>query len=143
VREPVDAGLLVAEVADLAQPLASQRSVSLGVEGQGSVRADREQLRRALVNLLRNAVEAAPPASVVDVAVKVAGGEAVFEVRDRGGGLAPEARASLFRPFFTTKERGTGLGLALAKKVAEAHDGTLGLEDREGGGTVARLVVPA
>jgi signal transduction histidine kinase len=143
VREPVDAGLLVAEVADLAQPLASQRSVSLGVEGQGSVRADREQLRRALVNLLRNAVEAAPPASVVDVAVKVAGGEAVFEVRDRGGGLAPEARASLFRPFFTTKERGTGLGLALAKKVAEAHDGTLDLEDREGGGTVARLVVPA
>jgi signal transduction histidine kinase len=143
VREPVALGLLLAEVADLAQPLASQRSVSLGVEGQGSVRADREQLRRALVNLLRNAVEAAPPASVVDVAVKVAGGEAVFEVRDRGGGLAPEARASLFRPFFTTKERGTGLGLALAKKVAEAHDGTLGLEDREGGGTVARLVVPA
>jgi signal transduction histidine kinase len=143
VREPVDLGLLLAEVADLAQPLASQRSVSLGVEGEGSVGADREQLRRALLNLLRNAVEAAPAASEVEVAVKVAGGEAVFEVRDRGAGLAPEARASLFRPFFTTKERGTGLGLALAKKVAEAHGGTLELADREGGGTVARLVVPA
>jgi signal transduction histidine kinase len=66
-----------------------------------------------------------------------------MEVRDRGVGLAPEAKASLFRPFFTTKDRGTGLGLALAKKVADAHGGALALEDREGGGTVARLVVPA
>ena len=64
-------------------------------------------------------------------------------MRDRGAGLATEARASLFRPFFTTKERGTGLGLALAKKVADAHGGALALEDREGGGTVARIVVPA
>jgi signal transduction histidine kinase len=70
-------------------------------------------------------------------------GEAAIEVRDRGPGLAPEAWASLFRPFFTTKEKGTGLGLALAKKVADAHGGTLALERREGGGTVARLAIPA
>ena len=66
-----------------------------------------------------------------------------MEVADRGSGLTPEARESLFRPFFTTKDRGTGLGLALAKKVADAHGGALSLEDREGGGTVARLVLPA
>ncbi len=143
VREDVDLRLLVAEVADLAQPLAAERRVSLGVEGGGSARADREQLRRALLNLVRNAVEAAPAASEVEIAARAAGGEAVVEVRDRGAGLAKEARASLFRPFFTTKERGTGLGLALAKKVADAHGGALALEDREGGGTVARIVVPA
>jgi signal transduction histidine kinase len=143
VREDVDLRLLVAEVADLAQPLAAERRVSLGVEGGGSARADREQLRRALLNLVRNAVEAAPAASEVEVAARAEGGEAVVEVRDRGAGLAKEARASLFRPFFTTKERGTGLGLALAKKVADAHGGALALEDREGGGTVARIVVPA
>ncbi len=82
-------------------------------------------------------------ASDVEVVARTADGEAVIEVRDRGPGLAADARASLFRPFFTTKERGTGLGLALAKKVADAHGGTLALEDREGGGTVARLAVPA
>jgi signal transduction histidine kinase len=113
------------------------------VEGGGTARADREQLRRAAVNLVRNAVEAAPVASEVEVSAHTAEGDAIVEVRDRGPGLAVEARASLFRPFFTTKERGTGLGLALAKKVADAHGGALALEDREGGGTVARLAVPA
>jgi signal transduction histidine kinase len=143
VREDVDLRLLLAEVVDLAQPLASERRVSLAVDGAGIARADREQLRRAAVNLVRNAVEAAPVASEVEVVARTSDGEAVIEVRDRGAGLAPGARSSLFRPFFTTKERGTGLGLALAKKVADAHGGTLALEDRAGGGTVARLAVPA
>jgi len=143
VRESVDLALLLAEVADVAQPLAAQRQVSLSVLGSATARADREQLRRAAVNLVRNAVEAAPAASDVEVLARAADGEAVIEVRDRGPGLGPDARASLFRPFFTTKEKGTGLGLALAKKVADANGGTLVLEDREGGGTVARLAVPA
>jgi signal transduction histidine kinase len=95
------------------------------------------------VNLVRNAVEAAPVASQVELVGRVQDGEAVIEVRDRGPGLAAEARASLFRPFFTTKERGTGLGLALAKKVADAHGGTLALDEREEGGTVARLAIPS
>ncbi len=142
-RESVDLGLLLAEVADLAQPLASERRVSITVEGAGSARADREQLRRATVNLVRNAVEAAPAASDVEVVGRAADAEAIIEIRDRGMGLSGGARASLFRPFYTTKEKGTGLGLALAKKVADAHGGTLALEDRDGGGTVARLAIPA
>jgi signal transduction histidine kinase len=143
VREPVALAQLLAEVADLAQPLAAERSVSVTVDGGGEARADRDQLRRAAVNLVRNAVEAAPAASVVELAARVAGGEAVIEVSDRGAGLPAAARERLFRPFFTTKERGTGLGLALAKKVADAHGGTLALEERPGGGTVARLAIPS
>jgi signal transduction histidine kinase len=142
VREPVELAHLLAEVADLAQPLAAERHVSLMVEGGGAARADREQLRRAALNLVRNAVEAAPAASVVEVVARADGSEAVIEVCDRGAGLSPEARESLFRPFFTTKAKGTGLGLALAKKVADAHGGTLALEGRAGGGTVARLAIP-
>jgi signal transduction histidine kinase len=143
LREGVDLALLLGEVADVAQPLAAQRQVSLSVEAAGEARADREQLRRAAVNLVRNAVEAAPVASQVELVGRVQDGEAIIEVRDRGPGLAPDARASLFRPFFTTKERGTGLGLALAKKVADAHGGTLALDPREDGGTVARLAIPS
>ena len=142
LREPVDLSLLLAEVADLAAPIAAARQVSLTVEGGGSARADREQLRRAVLNLVRNAVEAAPAASEVVVVAGADEGEARIEVRDRGPGLTPGARESLFRPFFTTKEKGTGLGLALAKKVIDAHGGALDLSDREGGGTVARLTVP-
>jgi signal transduction histidine kinase len=143
VREPVDLAQLLAEVADLAQPLAAERHVSVTVEGGGAARADREQLRRAALNLVRNAVEAAPAASVVELTGRAGDGEAVIEVADRGAGLSAEVRERLFRPFFTTKERGTGLGLALAKKVADAHGGTLALAARPGGGTVARLAVPA
>jgi signal transduction histidine kinase len=142
MREGVDLGALLAEVAEVAGPLAAERQVSLSVDGAGTARADREQLRRAAVNLVRNAVEAAPVASEVEVVARAEDGEATIEVKDRGPGLGGAARASLFRPFFTTKEKGTGLGLALAKKVADAHGGTLALEDREGGGTVARLAVP-
>jgi signal transduction histidine kinase len=143
VREPVDLGPLLGEVVDLVGPLATERQVSLSVEGQGEARADRDQIRRAAVNLVRNAVEASPAGGLVELTASTRDGDAVLDVADRGPGLPPEVRERLFRPFLTTKERGTGLGLALAKQVADAHGGTLTLGDREGGGTVARLVIPA
>ena len=141
-RDEVDLSSMAKEVADLCAPLSAARAVSLLAEGAGTVRADREQVRRALMNLTRNAIEAAPGGSEVRVSAHREGRVARLEVEDRGPGLSAEARGNLFRPFFTTKERGTGLGLALAKKVADAHGGALALVDREGGGTIARLELP-
>jgi signal transduction histidine kinase len=116
------------------------------VAGEGEAQADREKLRRALLNLARNAVEASPDNGVVVLSGRRGGaddgGGALLEVLDRGPGLDEAARERLFRPFFTTKAQGTGLGLALAKKVADAHGGTLSLLPRQGGGTLARLTVP-
>jgi signal transduction histidine kinase len=142
VREEVELGAVAEEVADVCGPLAAERGVALVAAGEGAARGDREQLRRALVNLARNAIEAAPAGSEVTVSARGSGKGAMLEVQDRGPGLSREARENLFRPFFTTREKGTGLGLALAKKVAEAHGGTLRLLDREGGGTVARVELP-
>jgi len=142
-RDEVDLSSLAKEVADLCGPLAASRAVSCVAEGEGWVGADREQVRRALMNLARNAIEAAPAKSEVHLSAHREGRVARLEVADKGPGLSAEARGNLFRPFFTTKDRGTGLGLALAKKVADAHGGTLALFDREGGGTVARLELPA
>jgi signal transduction histidine kinase len=142
LREVVPLGALAEELAEVAAPLADERGVKVLARGEGEARADREQLRRAAVNLVRNAVEASPPGGVVEVEARGGPAESLVEVRDRGPGLSPDARASLFRPFFTTKERGTGLGLALAKKVADAHGGTLALDERDGGGTIARIAVP-
>jgi len=142
-REPVDLAALLGEVAELVRPLAAERGVEVQAAGGGTASGDGEKLRRAALNLARNAVEATPDNGLVQLAAKVEDGAAVLEALDRGPGVAPEAREKLFRPFFTTKARGTGLGLALAKKVADAHGGTVELLDREGGGTVARLTVPA
>ena len=140
---PVDLGGLAAEVRDLALPLALERGVRLAVSGAGEAPGDRERLRRAVLNLARNAIEASPAGATVEIAARAEGDQAEVEVRDRGPGLSAGARERLFRPFFTTKEKGTGLGLALAKKVTDAHGGTLAVEDRPGGGTVARVALPA
>jgi len=69
-------------------------------------------------------------------------GEAVVEVLDRGPGLAPEVRDRLFEPYVSTKRRGSGLGLSLVRDIAAQHQGTIVLEDREGGGARARLTIP-
>jgi signal transduction histidine kinase len=141
--EPCSLEGLVAEVGVLVQSIATEHGVNVTAAGRGEFAVDREKVRRALLNLARNAVEACPEGGTVEIAARTGGDGATFEVLDRGPGLTAEAREKLFRPFFTTKERGTGLGLALAKKVAEAHQGTLELLPRDGGGTIARLTLPA
>jgi signal transduction histidine kinase len=140
--EALDARLLAHEVRELALPMALERGVELDASGEGRLAADRHALRRAALNLVRNAVEASPAGGRVEVAVSARDGEARLEVRDRGSGLSADAREHLFQPFFTTKERGTGLGLALARKAAQAHGGTVVLSAREGGGTLAVLTFP-
>jgi signal transduction histidine kinase len=71
-----------------------------------------------------------------------AGGQAMVEVRDQGSGLDPAVRDRLFEPYVSTKKRGSGLGLSLVRDVAVQHGGSVTLEEREGGGAVARLTLP-
>ena len=141
--EELDLAPFAGEVGELALPLAQSRGVELRAEGGGRFCGDREALRRALLNLVHNAIEASAENGLVEVSGQSAGGEAVLEVRDRGPGLNGVVRERLGEPFVTTKERGTGLGLALARKAALAHGGRLELLPREGGGTVARVTLPA
>jgi nitrogen fixation/metabolism regulation signal transduction histidine kinase len=107
-----------------------------------AVHADPDQLEQALINLVKNAVEAAGDTGPVELEARRGRGEVAFEVRDRGPGVAnPD---NLFVPFFTTKPGGSGIGLVLARQVAEAHGGSLSLANRDDGpGCVASLVIPA
>lgn len=106
------------------------------------VAADESQIRQALLNLLRNAKDAMPAGGAVQLAARRAPGGLEIVVRDRGEGIAPEARVHLFDLFYSTKERGTGLGLPLTQQIVSAHGGTIRCEDAEGGGTVFTMWFP-
>jgi len=134
-----DVGALLGRVAAVHPPGAVQIEVPDGL----SVRADADQLEQALINLVRNAIEAAgPEAPPARLRVRRFRDQLAFEVLDAGPGVAnPD---NLFVPFFTTKPGGSGIGLVLARQVAEAHGGFVNLANREDGpGCVATLVIPA
>lgn len=109
---------------------------------------DRVQIQQVLINLVRNAVEALdgmPRRQIyITAATGTAAGAATVEiaVADTGPGLAEEVRSRLFTAFTTTKPNGTGLGLSTSRSITEAHGGRLIAENRPGGGTVFRLVLP-
>jgi nitrogen fixation/metabolism regulation signal transduction histidine kinase len=103
--------------------------------------ADGDQLEQVLINVIKNAVEAAGEAGGVRVRWKDANDALLLEIEDDGPGLA--RTDNLWVPFFTTKQGGTGIGLVLSREIVENHGGTISLQNRVGaGGCVARIVLP-
>jgi signal transduction histidine kinase len=106
------------------------------------LRTDPDLLKQALLNLIRNAVEAAPDGGTVRLsAERTIGGDVAISVEDDGPGIPEAVRAKLFSPFVTSKASGAGLGLAISKKVAESLGGSLRLSAVEPHGTKAELTL--
>ncbi len=105
-------------------------------------RFDPAQVGQVLINLLKNAHESGTAPDAVELEVRELGSEVRIEVRDRGSGMSEAVMANALVPFYSTKRSGTGLGLALAREIAEAHGGRLGLANREGGGLAVTLSLP-
>lgn len=106
---------------------------------------DGARLAQALENLIRNAQQAASDAASAEVEVECAraGRALVWTIRDRGPGIPPEDVERIFEPFMTTRTRGVGLGLALTRRIAELHGGSVVARNREGGGAEFVLTLPA
>lgn len=111
------------------------------------ISADPKQLKQVFLNIIKNAMEAiAESGNAVKgvIAIKLAypGNQAVIEIRDNGKGMSEQTLRKLFDPFFTTKATGTGLGLAVCKRIIINHSGTLVAESTEGVGTLFRIALP-
>jgi two-component system sensor histidine kinase HydH len=108
-----------------------------------AILADGDRMRSVFENLIRNALEAGGPAEELEASIRRDGREILIEIADRGRGLDAESLKRIFDPFFTSKSTGTGIGLSVCKRFVEALGGSITLENREGGGAVARLGIPA
>jgi signal transduction histidine kinase len=124
-------------------------TVTREIDSDGAIRGDAEKLRRVVINLVQNALDALEESAAPSPSIALAAGENLartevwLRVRDNGPGI-PEARLErIFKPFFTSKESGTGLGLAISRKIVEAHGGTLEARSpRAGSGTELTMVLP-
>ncbi len=142
-RQPVDLRELCDDVVTRLADSKALDGVNLTVQGGATTLGHPQKLRQVLLNLLKNAVEAAGSGGRVDVRLAATEDDATVLVTDTGPGIEPRTQDRLFEPFFTTKSHGTGLGLAVSQAIAHAHHGAIEVGSAPGGGALFMLRLPA
>jgi len=107
-----------------------------------TARMDAGQIKQALVNLIKNAMQAMPPGGTLTIETGQNTEEVWVSVADTGGGIAPDQVNQIFEPFYTTKQKGTGLGLMIVQRIVRQHGGHIELESRVGQGATFRIWLP-
>ncbi|PWU09091.1 MAG: hypothetical protein C5B50_28500 [Verrucomicrobia bacterium] len=153
--EVMSAGPLLEEVTDLMRPQLEDQGLELKLEpqanGKGLFFGDPQQLKQVLLNLVNNAAESMGEHGSVTLRARrsrtrlngLETNVAMIEVQDTGPGIRPEVRERLFEPFFSTKSRGTGLGLPISARIVDRHNGELTFDTDPGHGTTFRIILPA
>ena len=135
---------LAHKVAELHEGIATTRHVEIEVDARGDteVTCDPRKVQQILINLLQNAIDAAPDGSRIAIEVRDDGPAVVVDVLDTGSGIDESIGPKIWEPGVTTKEHGTGLGLTVARAIAGQHQGSLDLTNRPSGGCRGRLILP-
>ena len=124
---------------------AAKVSVARNYIGGPTVHADKEKLKQVFANVLDNAIDALESITEdrrIDLFIENGGKRAVVRLRDNGCGIPPEKIDRIFNPFFTTKDKGTGLGMAISRKIVEAHEGSIDVVSEPGRGSEFAIALP-
>jgi two-component system sensor histidine kinase HydH len=146
--QPTTLSQVVEELLEFFEPTAQQANIEIKCYLPADlprIPLDRDLFKQALLNLLLNAHQAMPGGGHVTIQARlIAAPESAIElcVIDTGNGMSPDVVAKAFKPFFSTRSAGTGLGLPMARKIIEAHGGTIELESAEGRGTKFTIRLP-
>jgi len=136
---------LVEELAAFVRPVADRQGLSMHVETDPAVpmmEIDRALLRQAILNLVKNGLEALSRGGALTISSRAVGDAVEIAVTDTGPGISPDVGDRLFEQFFTTKPQGTGLGLSISRQIIEEHRGELRWANRPGGGAVFTIRLP-
>jgi PAS domain S-box-containing protein len=142
----LDLAEIARDVAALVKPQASRGSVEIALlipQGGVGIRGDRDLLKQAALNVVVNAVEAMKDGGNLRIEVGRDGGYCLFSVSDEGGGIPPEVKEKIFNLYFSTKGKGSGIGLAVTFRVVQLHGGTIEFSSEYGKGTTFLLRFPA
>jgi two-component system NtrC family sensor kinase len=142
-REAVDLRATAEEVLERLREASVLSEVEVRVEGAVWTEGNASKLRQVLLNLIRNAAEAAGRGGRVVISLSEHGGQATVVVRDSGPGMDSAVLSRVFEPFFTTKGQGTGLGLAISRAIARAHGGDIEAANAPGGGALITVHLPS
>jgi nitrogen-specific signal transduction histidine kinase len=144
-EKPVQLASLLRELNPLLESEANNYGSALlmDLRSDPSIHADSGQLTQVVMNLIRNAAQAAGERGKIFLSLHERDQNAVLTIKDTGPGINPNIKDKLFSPFFTTKERGTGLGLPVVQAIVHNHSGEIWVENAEEGGAVFQVVLPS
>ena len=142
--QPVALAALFDEIAPIIRPEADRNRVVLAVECDSSliVNGDPAMLRQAFLNLALNACQAMPEGGTLRIHARLSGRQVQVLVSDTGTGILPEHLDKIFDLYFTTKPKGSGIGLSMVYRTVQMHDGEIEIESTPGKGTTFRILLP-
>jgi PAS domain S-box-containing protein len=145
--EPLDLNLIINQVLALASMEAAERGVTINkefAEGKLMIKGDSDLLKQALLNVILNGCQAMPKGGPLDISTMLYGDDKVrIQIKDSGVGIPQEARDRVFNLYYTTKQGGTGIGLAQAFRAVQLHNGTINFDSEVGNGTSFEIILPA
>ncbi len=145
LREPTDLMAVVDRLVAFLEPVLQSGNVEVTIirpDQPLRCAVDEKLISQSLLNILINAQQSMPDGGILTISVEADDGLGVVSVTDTGVGIAPEQRESVFRPFFSTKEGGSGLGLSITRRIIQEHGGTLTLQSTPGEGTTFVVRLP-